>query len=270
VLALAGRGCGGMKSDALYMTWSLGSGGIPVQKLVICPVWALNPKKLGLKTQGVTLLPAFDNGGNMLYTKSNDLVYDVFDWVGSSYYPYKLTMYKEICWGGLSRRIPKNTDFSKIFRGYSKHYLIHSRGVIMNGIQQVREAVNDLEHPNCLRGWHDIPFEFSFTDTCSAMWWHEVFAKDCIQDDDGRWLAQHPSFDYEVYPTEEHLTWGPGAFMALPIGAFVATTQKSSNQLSKDMEIALQALQNQGLDTQVVNLGSTDDEDLEAEGDENA
>jgi hypothetical protein len=58
--------------------------------------------------------------------------------------------------------------------------------------------------------------------------------------------------------------------MALPIGAFVATTQKSSNQLSKDMETALQALQNQGLDTQVVNLGSTDDEDLEAEGDENA
>ena len=268
MLALAGRGCGGMKSDALYMTWSLGQGGIPVNNLVICPVWRLNHKKMGLKSQGVTLLPALSNQGKMIYTPSGDLVYDVYDWVGSGYYPYKLTMYKEICWGGLSRRVPKNTDFSKIFKGYSKHYLVHSKGVIHDGIHEVKASVNELEHPECLRNWHGIPFKASFMDTCSAMWWHEISIKDCTQDTDGIWYAQHPSFDYEVYPTDADITWSPGAFMALPIGRFVATTQRNSDQLSKSMEDALHALQNQGMSAQVVNLGSQDDEELEAENDE--
>lgn len=252
-----GRGCGNMKSDGLYITWSLGSHGIPINKLVLCPVWTFDRAKMGIGTQGMTILPQLKPDGSFSYTSAGDLVYDLYDHVGEDHYKYKADFFEEVCWGGLSRRIPKTAKFDLLIPGKSVHYLCHSNSAIApEHIELVRNSVNRENTPQCL--WnleqHKLPFQSDFMKTCSAMWWHEHYEKDTVAQN-GEEIRHMPSFSYHVYSQAQKLEYNYGAFMVFPIGTFVGTTTKSGD-ISEQMEKALKTLKARGFNTTVLDLNT--------------
>ena len=143
------RGCGYRQPGAAYLAVPLGPGGRPVEEFLIDPPVVIDdPARLGLTSVGTAMI-------------ERDGVTHVLDIVGREHYPTVLSFIDEARRMGISRRISRNTDFSKITPA-SRLLLLHAHADIANA----------AEFPTTERCPCHVPEHLAdgFTDMCARLW----------------------------------------------------------------------------------------------------
>jgi hypothetical protein len=242
------RGCGRMKSDSLYHHWSLSPGGIPISSLLLDPPWVFSQDtldRLGISSIGIYLLPRMNSEGERIIGKNGQPIYDIFDIVGQEHYPYTSDFYVELCKHGASRKLAKNTQLS-LLSTESVHFLLHAKASI------------NMENTQMLEFWHvvseDLPcltFQQAHNfptaewlqaspEMCNRLWFHSIAEKDLVKSENVcvRNFMEH---SYRVLPAIVQPEWQAAAFMYLPMGKFVATSQHDGT-FSKEIMDALNKL----------------------------
>ena len=125
------RGCGYRIPHALYLTVSTSPDGEPLEHFVIDPPIPYKHK--------FTRSPRF-----VWNEKTN--AFDIVMWVGEKFYPMPWDFLEEARWIGISKRIPKNIDFSKI-TSRSRLILVHKN--VIPGFDY------EVERTLWLREWCD-------------------------------------------------------------------------------------------------------------------
>lgn len=146
------RGCGKSRdTGAIYMEVGSEEGGLPMYQLIQDPVRAVDPKALGLTPVGVKLIEV-------------DGVTHVFDWVGAKHYPNASDFIEEAIRLGISRRISKKEDFSKL-TPESRLVLVHPRAFVSG-----HEGVPYLAGRPwpCPTGIHDVEAR---DERCAGLLW---------------------------------------------------------------------------------------------------
>ena len=92
-----------------------------IESLYVDPPVPVEPRALGLNPLGVSLIERPGSPG----------VYDVYDWVGKTYYPKPADMLEEIRAMGMSRHLSKALDYEKI-TPESWYFLLHEEAFIDN------------------------------------------------------------------------------------------------------------------------------------------
>lgn len=185
------RGCGRRVKGGVYAEVPLGPFGVPVEHFLIEPPTLVDQDALGVTPIGVSLV-------------SRDDVWHVVDWVGEGYYPNVADMVEEIREMGLSRRLPKSLDYSKLTRE-SRIILLHARAHINNWTDY--ENAVDFRCPKQSL-YRDKPHPDGM---CIAAWWSDLEDGKPVGEPagtarrDGGWLIhqpvrrQMPSFSYYGY-----------------------------------------------------------------------
>ena len=113
----AARGCGGSRdAGGVYMEVGGLEGSRAMYEIIKDPVVPFDPASIDLSPIGVKIVEV-------------DGVYHVFDWVGATHYPNASDFLEEAIRLGLSRRISKKEDFSKLTAA-SKLILVHPKAII--------------------------------------------------------------------------------------------------------------------------------------------
>ena len=108
------RGCGTRKENALYICIEPSLEGMPIEYFLIDPVIPLNIK-------GSLRAPYL--------LKDRKGINHLIMGVGASYYPYTPDFVEEMRVMGLSKRLPKNYDFSSLTPHKSQLLLVHPRAI---------------------------------------------------------------------------------------------------------------------------------------------
>src|SRR5579859_2113521 len=124
------RGCGRRQAGGCYLEVGVGPGGLPVEAFLIDPVLGVGvdlQRAIGIAgprgtmSLGVHLVPRGDTPG----------VFDVWDVVGEGYYPNVADFLEEARRYGVSRRVSRTLDFSKI-SPYSRLVILHAKAAVIN------------------------------------------------------------------------------------------------------------------------------------------
>jgi hypothetical protein len=143
------RGCGYRQPGAAYLAVPLGPGGRPVEEFLIDPPVVIDDAaRLGLTSVGTAMI-------------ERDGVTHVLDIVGREHYPTVLAFIDEARRMGISRRISRTSDFSKITPA-SRLLLLHPHADIANA----REFPTTERCPCHVRE-HLVD---GFTDMCARLW----------------------------------------------------------------------------------------------------
>jgi hypothetical protein len=150
----ARRGCGIRQPGGAYLAVPLGPGGSPIEHFLIDPPILIDAHSLGLAAVGVTMI-------------DRDGATHVLDIVGREHYPTVAEFVEEARRLGVSRRIAKATDFSRITRA-SRLILLHAHADIANAPEfptsgccpcEVAEHRADRFSGMCARLWWQEPLE---------------------------------------------------------------------------------------------------------------
>jgi hypothetical protein len=237
------RGCGDSRdAGGIYLeAGSAGGIGIPMYVLIKDPVVAIDPTEIGLSPVGVKLVEM--NG-----------VWHVFDWVGESHYPNAADFLEEAIRLGLSRRISKQEDFSKL-TAESRLILVHPKAFITDEDRSIPEPCGcpTGNHPNqgerflCAgRLWR--VGKSGSTDignggpppTESTPVWAPCPEEPC--ENTGR--RQMPSFTYNLgeLPSNSKVTLSPGIIMVAPIERIAVVNDPNDADHTRDaLETAREA-----------------------------
>ena len=213
------RGCGNRKPGGVYFECGLGADGSPVEAFLICPPVPVEYLPFELPTLGVVAQQATKDGP-----------YHVFDHVGSQHYLNVLDFVEEVRRFGMSRRVPKTFDFSKITEK-SQHILAHARADIVDPLPYHVER--SPKRRWCPKGIdeHD---DLGFTKMCAGLWWWDVEGGDeHVNGLDGVTYTKRamPSFSYRAHPRPAGLKpeYRRALFMALPITRIVVVKAKDDS-----------------------------------------
>lgn len=201
------RGCGRRVAGGVYAVCGTSPFGMPVEHFLI-DYKALNPD-LGVAAVGVSLIDL---------PKQPTMV---FDWVGSEHYPNVADFVEEVRRFGMSRRLPKNLDYTRIVEG-SRQVLCHARAIILNAedYQKERMGVEEgyLYCPKNIAEHRPLDYR----GMCASLWWEDVDG-----DDEGQYHDQwprhikrnQPEFSYEAWarPANVKGRYQPGLFASFPI-----------------------------------------------------
>lgn len=116
------RGCGSRVQGDVYATLPLGPDGSPVEDYLFDPPIPLDAEAMGVKPRGVA------------FTQAPDGTTHVLDWIGADSYPNATDFIEEVRHMGMSRKIPKNMDFSRL-TSRSRLMVLHPRGYIENWLE---------------------------------------------------------------------------------------------------------------------------------------
>jgi hypothetical protein len=147
----ARRGCGSRQPGGAYLAVSLGPGGLPVEHFLVDPPVAVDAGSLGVIAVGTTMI-------------ERDGVSHVLDVVGCEHYPTVAAFIDEARRLGISRRIAKTAEFSRLTRD-SRLLLLHPHADIANA----------LEFPAGRRCPCEVDEHLSerFSGMCARLWWEE-------------------------------------------------------------------------------------------------
>lgn len=112
------RSCGTREAGGVYSEIPTGEDGKPIEYFLIDPPIPIDIEALGITPLGVQLVEV-------------DGVYHIYDWVGENHYPYVADFAEEARHYGISRRLSKQLDFSKL-TPESRHILIHAKALVEN------------------------------------------------------------------------------------------------------------------------------------------
>jgi hypothetical protein len=150
----APRGCGVRHPGAAYLAVPLGPGGAPVETFLVDPPIAVEPDALGVSAVGTTMI-------------ERDGVTHVLDVVGREHYPTVAEFVEEARGLGISRRISKNANFSRL-SGASRLLLLHPHALVANAPEfptssrcpcQVAEHLAEGYAGMCARLWWQEPLQ---------------------------------------------------------------------------------------------------------------
>lgn len=111
------RGCGVRQPDALYFEHETSDVGVPLEYFVIDP--PIDCAKWGVKSfRDYRLFQDEETG-----------IWHLINWVGEGYYPSPHDFLEECRSKGLSRRVKKGFDFSKLTLGKSCIYFAHRKAI---------------------------------------------------------------------------------------------------------------------------------------------
>ena len=150
------RGCGRRKQGGVYAECGSSRKGKPVEAFLLCPPVCVDEKALGLSRIGVKLID-----GN------------VWDWVGTQYYPNVSDFIEVVRRFGMSRRLPKTMDFKKLDPG-ARMMLLHSKAHIdqpaYHHMDRIGGHALGLDWEWCPIGAHtnDDP------GMCAGLWFEDV------------------------------------------------------------------------------------------------
>jgi hypothetical protein len=204
------RGCGSRAAGGVYAEAPLGPFGQPIEFFLCCPPRPVVAEALGLSSVGVKLIER--NG-----------VWHLWDIVGQDGYPNVADFVEEIRRFGVSRRLPRTLDFSKLSRD-SRLVLLHRKAVIGNPADYYR--TEEHERPMMTRGEecfaqlaeHDAPTDPNAS-MCGRLWWQDVQDGQLIEGA-GRFVKRTmPSFAYyaEQPPQDAAPRHSLGVFGVFPV-----------------------------------------------------
>lgn len=230
------RGCGTRKKGGVYWEVGMGPDGMPLEHFLIDPPTPLPEEYQGMSRQGVTT-----------YTDPKTGVTHVLDWVGEEHYPNVMDFTEEVRRFGLSRRIPKNFDFSLITEK-SRILLIHRRAIIRNCYEypapdtcpkqyanHTPEADPDNYNPRrfCIGHWR---MDLTIPEGEGGEVGGEA-AEGLHREHEGKtWKYAErrcPSFNYAGFmrPDEVEPTYTPGIFASFPCGRLVVVKDDDDSHM---------------------------------------
>jgi len=166
----AKRGCGYRQAGGIYAATPLGPRGHMVECFLCDLPRPVEAAVLGLSPRGVTLFADQDGTTHIL------------DIIGEDSYPFVADFVEETRALGLSRRLPRTTDFSALTPA-SRLFTVHRRALIANPQDYyaagIAEAMHDCpaytSYLHCSRGGR--PHAASVADDaepCARLWWHDL------------------------------------------------------------------------------------------------
>jgi len=217
------RACGSRKQDALYIKVEQSSDGLPIESFLLDPA----PKWSGdVPLRSPMLVKADDKDYN-----------HVILGVGENNYPTVPDFVEEARKMGVSKRIPRNFDFSQVTKGKSRLILMHPKTKPMFDYDIERECPRqpEEEHDCLFKLWNLAGLEVS-TDK------HD--SRECQFDADivevnlpcGRsYQVKKPIYpDMGEYQQEFSQLYDPGLFISLPIHRFEYVN--SDKKIPKDIK----------------------------------
>ncbi|MGB3203637.1 MAG: hypothetical protein WBB28_01475 [Crinalium sp.] len=225
---MAERGCGRRKAGGVYLECQLSPYGLPIEHFIVDPPHLIE-EAWRLSAKGVRLIER---------PRGNSSVHHVIDWVGAQYYPNVADFIEEVKRLGLSRRVPKNLDFSKLSSA-SRLLLVHHKAWI-DGIENYFPKWECPKEINFHRP--SILLKQSSPRMCAGLWWHDLVGGKFINtDDEGnsvdeldtliaailpdssrleklKVLRKMPSFEYYGYaqPFKDKSAYRPAIFASFP------------------------------------------------------
>lgn len=224
------RGCGTRVSGGIYAECGLGPDGAPIENFLIDPP-VLVPTEMGLTAIGVKV-----------FQNTKDGLWHIADWVGSEHYPNVADFIEEVKNFGMSRRLPKNLDFSKLTFG-SRVILAHARAHVAN-FTQYADAWANVRYQRCPkeRQDHNLP---DAPDMCLGVAWQDIEGgtpllpspEAALSSGEGPGVGARvvkrtmPSFNYIAAARPEGLTpqYAPAFFASFPISR-IAVVRGQSNE----------------------------------------
>ncbi len=216
----AERGCGERKSGGVYAEMGCGPDGLPLEHFIVCPPSVIDPAALGLSPIGVQLV-------------ERDGVWHILDWIGSEHYPNVADFLEEVRRFGLSRRLAKTIDFSKLTER-SKILVVHARAHVEN-FRTYADHWLGVKYNRCPKelSAHNLP---DAPDMCAGVWWEDVEggapAPNYIHTQPPEWPAgptqrvvirPMPAFNYVAASCPDGMTprYLPAVFASFPITRLV-------------------------------------------------
>lgn len=150
----ARRGCGQRQPGGAYLAVPLGPGGRPVEHFLVDPPTVVSNDQrdaLGLCALGVTLI-------------ERDGITHVFDIVGREHYPTVAGLVDEVRRLGVSRRISRTADFSRLSAD-SRLVLLHEHADVANALEFPAERRCPTERDDHLAD--------GYRGMCARLWWDE-------------------------------------------------------------------------------------------------
>lgn len=159
---VATRACGDRVAGGIYLTVPTSPDGAVVDNFLIDPPRPVDMTAMGLSSIGTTIIEKTSDKGDR-----NTYVMDV---VGQSHYPNVSDFIEEARRHGISRRIARNADFSRL-TSQSRLILIHARGYITNsGEYHLARPKDEWWCPRNIPS-HIRP---EFTGMCASLWWEDL------------------------------------------------------------------------------------------------
>lgn len=216
------RGCGTRQEAGIYCVSKLSPMGRPIEEFLIDPPIKLNPA-LGVSPVGVTLIT--DTKG----------VTHILDYVGSKFYPNVADFIEEVRRFGLSRRLPRTLDYSRLTKD-SRIILIHARAHIEN-TERYWQALGDARACPCDKPAHQ---QAEPPPMCAELWWKDV--EGGAPDDTPNALPtsvrrEMPSFHYYAArrPDYAEPLYRPAMFLRLPLtGIEIIRARDGSHEQSAE------------------------------------
>ena len=161
------RGCGARRDPGtIYSTLLSRKRGDRHRKgllkhFLFCPPWYIDPKQLGLSDSGVKIIQRIDGSG----------VYDIYDVIGRSHYPYWTDFFEEADEYGTSRKVARTAQFN-LLSPESLHIYVYSWANIVDPTPFYEDRLDIML---CPRGHkhHDDPIK-DFYEMCTGLLWEAV------------------------------------------------------------------------------------------------
>jgi hypothetical protein len=125
-MTTAVRGCGSRNPGGIYLVTKMGSRGRRLVDCLVDPAVPV-PSGLDLMDRGQLIAERVVDG---IHTG----IYDVYDRIGSRYYPNVWDFYMEVAAQGASRRVHTKSDFSKITSA-SRMVFVHEKAIVENAAE---------------------------------------------------------------------------------------------------------------------------------------
>lgn len=246
-----GRACGDREAGGLYFESATciprgpnDETCRPIDFFVLCSPWSIDKAAMMIPDRGVALIDRPDGSG----------VVDVWDYVGSESYPNVADVIEEGRHKGISRRAPKNGDYSKLDKR-SRLILVHDRAIATNvgacyAALEAEEKAYGASHVGvwrCPKGVVEHSVENIWPPTvpkpkpvmCSGLWYESVEGGEFGKNPRGpvrtvertvgdlcyvarRWFERGDLVDAEP------IQWEPGAFLMVPL-RFTAILNKDGS-----------------------------------------
>jgi hypothetical protein len=200
----------------VYLETLLGNGGLPVEAFLIEDPIKADLNALGASSLGVSML------------KTKDGAWNVLDWIGEQHYPNVADFVEEVRAMGLSRRISRNLDFSKLTPA-SRVLTVHRKAFVENWrtfydddnpMLQPKEtpASERFEKWRCPKGRHGHEKGVCHEDGCCiGAWWHDIVGGQPIIEGSRRVERTCGSTVYQAISPEHSGTYSAAIFAAFPI-----------------------------------------------------
>lgn len=209
------RGCGTRKKGGAYAECGRSSEGMPLEHFLFDPPVRISPEEIGLAPIGVKLI---EKGG----------IFHAFDWVGEQFYPNVCDFLEEVRLYGLSRRLAKLLDYSKL-TAQSRIVMIHRRAWVEERRvyyeEWMKSGADTIPCPKKVPE-HSKALLMRFDEMCAGVWWHDIELSAGVKVNERGQAVEVPlasgDFYYGVLRPKDHVPgYEPAIFASFPVSRVV-------------------------------------------------